>query len=69
MSLTKLSLAGDNLIFPPREKLASDIQAGDGKIPNLFLQCIQTFVAIIYSVLTQTTSKWETNILLNDHHH
>ncbi len=34
MSLTKLSLAGNNL----KESLISDIPAGDGKIANLFLQ-------------------------------
>ncbi len=27
-------------IFPPRESLVSDIPAGDGKMANLFLQCI-----------------------------
>ncbi len=26
-------------LFPARESLVSDIQAGDGKIANLFLQC------------------------------
>jgi hypothetical protein len=36
MSLTKLSLGGNNLI---RECLVSDIPDGDGKIDNLFLQC------------------------------
>jgi hypothetical protein len=30
MSLTKLSLAGNNLIFLGRESLVSDIPAGDG---------------------------------------
>ncbi len=38
MSLTKLSLAGKNLIIPARESLVSDNPAGDGKIDNLFLQ-------------------------------
>ncbi len=28
------------LLFPARESLVSDIPAGDGKIVNLFLQCI-----------------------------
>jgi hypothetical protein len=49
MSLTKLSLAWNNLIilgresklFHARESLVSDIPAGDGKIANLFLQCSQ----------------------------
>jgi hypothetical protein len=44
MSLTKLSLGGKNLyktsLFPPRESLVSDIPAGDGKMANLFLQCV-----------------------------
>jgi hypothetical protein len=36
MSLTKLSLDGNNLIIPgQRESLVSDIPAGDGKIINL----------------------------------
>jgi hypothetical protein len=43
MSLTKLSLGGNNDIiyklFPPRESLVSDIPAGDGNIEKLFLQC------------------------------
>jgi hypothetical protein len=40
MSITKLSLAGNNLIFPAlRESLVSDISAGDGKIAIHFLQC------------------------------
>ncbi len=38
MSLTKLSLAANNL-FPARESFVSDTPAGDGKIVNLFLQC------------------------------
>ncbi len=40
MSLTKLSLGGNNLymtsLFPPRESLVSDIPAGDGNIKKLF---------------------------------
>jgi hypothetical protein len=42
MSLTKLSLGGNNLqkLFPSRESLVSDIPDGDGKIKNLFLLCI-----------------------------
>ncbi len=39
MSLTKLSLMGNNLLFPAKESLISDIPAGDGKTANLFLQC------------------------------
>jgi hypothetical protein len=40
MSLTKLSLAENNLIIPAMESLVSDIPGGDGKIDNLFLQCM-----------------------------
>ena len=43
MSLTKLSLGGNNEVkyklFLPRESLVSVIPAGDGNIANLFLQC------------------------------
>jgi hypothetical protein len=41
MSLTKLSLGGNNFknmasLFPPRESLVSDIPAGDGKMKKSF---------------------------------
>ncbi len=40
MSLTKLSLGRNNdvinILFSPREKLVSDIPAGDGNIEKLF---------------------------------
>ncbi len=36
MSLTKLSLGGIILLFPPRKSLVSDIPAGDGNVANLF---------------------------------
>jgi hypothetical protein len=40
MSLTKLSLGGNNdviyKLFPPRESLVSDIPAGDGNIKSFF---------------------------------
>ncbi len=43
MSLTRLSLGGNNLymtaLFPPRESLVSDIPARDGNIEKLFLRC------------------------------
>jgi hypothetical protein len=39
MSLTKLSLAGNNFIIPGQGDLVSDIPAWEGKITNLFLQC------------------------------
>jgi hypothetical protein len=49
MSLTKLSLGGNNLymtsLFPPRERLVSDIPAGDGKIESFFYGV--PFMAII----------------------
>ncbi len=41
---TKLSLCGNNDVitelFLPRGSLVSDIPAGDGKLVNLFLRCI-----------------------------
>ncbi len=47
MSLTKLSLGGNNLymtsLFPPRKSLVIDIPAGDGNIKKLFLQCSLCF--------------------------
>jgi hypothetical protein len=40
MSLTKLSLAGNNLIIPGQREFGySDIPSGDGKTVHLFLQC------------------------------
>ncbi len=39
MSLTKLSLAGNNVSIPGQESLVSDIQARDRKTANIFLQC------------------------------
>ncbi len=39
MSLTKLSLAGNNLIISGQGQFVHDISVGDGKIANLFLQC------------------------------
>jgi hypothetical protein len=36
MSLTKLSLVGNNLFLPVRESLVCDILARDGKIANFF---------------------------------
>ncbi len=39
MSLTKLSLAGNDLIIPVHGSQVSDITAGDGKTANHFLQC------------------------------
>jgi hypothetical protein len=39
MSLTKLSLAGNNKIIPAKGDLVGDILAGDGNVANLFLRC------------------------------
>ncbi len=39
MSLTKLSLVGNNLIIRCQGDLVSDISAGDGKIANLLCNC------------------------------
>jgi hypothetical protein len=39
MSLTKLSLIGNNKIISVQESLVSDIPAEGRKIANLFLQC------------------------------
>ncbi len=36
----KFSLAGNNLIIPRWKSSVNDIPAGDGKIDNIFLQCI-----------------------------
>ncbi len=48
MSLTKLSLSGNNLfmtsLFSPRESLVSDIPAGDGNIEELFFGVEQLFI-------------------------
>jgi hypothetical protein len=44
MSLTKLSLGGNNdviyILFPPRDSLVSDIPAGDRNNEKLFLRCM-----------------------------
>jgi hypothetical protein len=42
MSLTKLFLAGNNIIFLRQGEFpVGDIFAGDGKIANPFLQCME----------------------------
>ncbi len=41
VSLTKLSVAGNDLVIPGQGEFG-DIPAGDGKMTNLFLQCIYT---------------------------
>ncbi len=55
MSLTKLSLGGNNLfiasLFPPRESLVSDIPAGDGNIEKLFYGVMILYCAILNTVL------------------
>ncbi len=40
MLLTKLSLAWNPLIIPGQGEFGCDIPVGDGKIANLFLQCM-----------------------------
>ncbi len=51
ISLTKLSLSGNNLNF----NVASDIPAGDGNVANLFLQCTANNKQLLcYVVLTET---------------
>ena len=56
MSLTKLSLAGNNdvifKLFLPRESLVGDIPAGDGNIANRFLQCMVEREKVIYRSYT-----------------
>jgi hypothetical protein len=51
MSLTKLSLAGNNdvinKLFPPRESFVSDITAGDGTIEKLFLRYLSNDVIFV----------------------
>jgi hypothetical protein len=51
MSLTKLSLGGNNLymtpLFPPRESLVSAIPAGDGNIEKYFLRCTNVSFALL----------------------
>ncbi len=61
MSLTKLSLAGNNKINPVQGELVSDIPAGDGKMPNLFLQygCTVVFHTLL-SVSCQVSAKFGT---------
>jgi hypothetical protein len=39
MSLTKLSLGGNNSIIPRQGEFVIDIPAVDGKTAKLFLQC------------------------------
>ncbi len=48
MSLTKLP--GIMNLFPARESLNSEILAGDGKIVNIFLQCMITFLLTFFTV-------------------
>ncbi len=54
MSLTKLSLGGNNLymtsLFPPRKSLVIDIPAGDGNIKKLFLQCGHSIAYVAHFV-------------------
>jgi hypothetical protein len=57
MSLTKLSLGGNNdviyKLFPHRESFVSDIPAGDENIEKLFLRC--SFVPVpLYKIPDRT---------------
>jgi hypothetical protein len=58
MSLTKLSLGGNNdgiyKLFPPRERLVSDIPAGDGNIEKLFYGVLYTTRLYIIQYLLKT---------------
>ncbi len=65
MSLTKLSLAGNNVIFP-KESLVSDIPAGDGKIDNLYSAWIifvkvYKIILVLYFLLMR---QWFSNFLV-----
>jgi hypothetical protein len=46
MSLTKLSLAGNNYSIPARDSLVSDISARDAKMANFFFNAAE-FVHIL----------------------
>jgi hypothetical protein len=60
MSLTKLSLAGNNLIIAgQRDCLVGDIPAGDEKIANFFLQCTPGCPAPFQKCSLQN---WEKNL-------
>jgi hypothetical protein len=51
--------AGIIKLFPARESLVSDIPAGDGKIANLFLQCIQfNFFALFVLKIHTKNTEW-----------
>jgi hypothetical protein len=56
MSLTKISLARNNLIIPVRESLISD-RLGTGKQQTFFLQCIQYFVYTTLSIFGSTSAE------------
>ncbi len=53
MSLTKLSLGGNNLymtsLLPPRESLVSDIPAGDGNIEKLFYGVVYVYIVYLFT--------------------
>ncbi len=48
MSLTELSLGGNNLINPAKGEFAKWHPAGERNVANLFLQCIVKLVHAIY---------------------
>jgi hypothetical protein len=67
MSLTKLSLAGNNLIIPgQRESLVSDIPAGDWKIANIFLPCGKFGIDSLHSFESQFLNEMKCSQTITD---
>jgi hypothetical protein len=68
--MQEVRLSFEIKLFPARESLVSDITAGDGKICNLFLQCIPSIelkfpiVALVGSGTSFTTTV--TKVLVPD---
>jgi hypothetical protein len=64
---TKLSLGGNNDVitelFLPRGSLVSDIPAGDGKLVNLFLRCVELNCAFFIRLETRFLPKKRRMIL------
>jgi hypothetical protein len=72
MSLTKLSLGGNNdviyKLFPPRKILVSDVPAGDGNIEKVFLRCNPLFPFCFISQLPPFYSRYlASHMLLTPH--
>jgi hypothetical protein len=61
--MQEVRLSFEIKLFPARESLVSDIMAGDGKICNLFLQCVPSIelkfpiVALVGTSLKTTVTK------------